>query len=127
MNLLQDPAPGSIIYEDERLYVCLATYPMTEGHTIVAWKENIADLHLLHRSDYEHLMDTVDATRNALLKVLNIEKVYLVYMDECKHVHWHLVPRYNEAGFNVFLHEPVKTEEFPLREKLKEAFNKNLE
>lgn len=126
MNLLPDPHPDAIIYEDERLYVCLASNPLTDGHTIVAWKDNVPDLHLLHRWDYEYLMDTVDAARNALLKVLNIEKVYLVYMDECRHVHWHLVPRYNEQGFNIFIHSPAKIGKFPLRSKLKPAFNKKL-
>ena len=122
MNLLPDPASDSLIYEDEKLYVCLASEPIVEGHTIVAWKETVADLHLLKREEYEYLMDVVDAARNALLEVLNIEKVYLVYMDECKHVHWHLVPRYDEKGFNIFLHRPVKIESFPLRDKIKNVF-----
>jgi len=40
-------------------------------------------------------------------------------MDEARHVHWHLVPRYNEKGFDVFLHQPTKTEDFSLASKIK--------
>ena len=30
-----------------------------------------------------------------------MKKVYLIYMDETQHVHWHLIPRYNEKGYDV--------------------------
>lgn len=114
MDLLPRPTPESILYEDDTLYACLALSPITRGHTIVAWKKQVSDLNLLERKDYEHLMDVVDMVRGALLKALQIEKVYLVYMDETKHVHWHLIPRYNEEGFNVFSHEPKETHDFSL-------------
>ena len=106
MTNLPQPIEGAIIYEDEQLYVCLANYPIAAGHTVVVWKDKITDLYLLKKEDYEHLMDVVDQARNALIAALKIEKVYLMYMDEVKHVHWHLIPRFNETGFNVLAHEP---------------------
>lgn len=118
MSQLPDPKPGSIIYDDEKLYVCLATYPKVRGHTIVVWKEDKEDLHLLSKDEYEYLMDKVDEIRNALLKVLDLEKVYLVYMDEIGQVHWHLLPRYGEKGFDVFEHEPEERENFPLADEI---------
>lgn len=120
MSSLPEPYDEAILYEDEMLYACLANYPKTKGHSVVVWKENVKDLHLLNRKDYEHLMDKVDEVRNALIKELDVEKVYLVYMDETKHVHWHLVPRYNEKGYNVLEHDPGKLENFELAKKLKE-------
>lgn len=117
-NLLKAPKK-SIICEDEILYVCLAKYEMAAGHTIVALKQDISDLSKLSDRDYDYLMDTVFATRNALIKTLNVKKVYLVYMDETKHVHWHLVPRYKEEGFDVFKREAVEVKDFSLVEKIK--------
>ena len=114
MGNLPNPKKEAMIYEDEKLYVCMASYPIARGHTVVVWKEKKEDLHLLSREDYEYLMDKVDQVRNALLKTLDLEKIYLIYMDEVRQVHWHLVPRYNEKGFNVFRHEPEKTEDFSL-------------
>ena len=115
---LLKPSPKSMIYEDKILYVCLATYPITKGHIIIAMKKDIHDLHLLSDRDYDYLMDIVRATRNALLKTLKIKKVYLIYMDETKHVHWHLVPRYNVKGYDVFLHKPKNLKEFSLVKKM---------
>lgn len=95
-----------MLYEDKRQYVCLAQYLLTEGHTVVVRKKCVQDLHLLKRDEYEHLMGVVDKVRNALLKVFHVRKVYLIYMDEANHVHRHLVPRYNEQGYNVLTHTP---------------------
>jgi len=116
---LPKPFPKAIIYKDEKLYVCLATHPITEGHVVIIWKDNIPDLHLLSDRDYDYLMDTVYAVRNALMKALKIKKVYLIYMDEVKHVHWHLVPRHNVKGYDVFLYKPKLLKDFSLTRKIK--------
>lgn len=116
---LQKPSKRKIIYEDSKLYVCLADYPITMGHTIVLWKKAVSDLHLLSKKDYEYLMDKVDEVRNALIKALKIKKVYLIYMDELNHVHWHLIPRFNEKGYNIFKHKPSKLKDFSLTEKIR--------
>lgn len=116
------PIEKAIFYEDSTCYACLATHPLSHGHSVVVWKKDIKDLHLLSKRNYEHLMNVVDAVRSALLKELGIEKAYLVYMDEAKHVHWHIVPRYSEMGYNVFHHEPGEIKRFdlvaPLRKRL---------
>jgi histidine triad (HIT) family protein len=106
-NLIK-PAKHSIIYDDLYLYACLAKYPITKGHTIVVWKKIVKDLNLLNKKEYDYLMDKVDEVRKALLKTLKIKKIYLMYLDEVNHVHWHLVPRYNKKGFDVFAHTPKK-------------------
>lgn len=113
------PRAQAIIYEDNILYACLAHFPVALGHTVVVWKKHVPDLHFLTKKEYDYLMDKVDEVRTALLKTLKIKKVYLVYMDEAKHVHWHLVPRFNEQGYNVFLHKPKKLKDFSLAAKIK--------
>lgn len=113
------PHQEAILFEDEKLYACLANYPLSEGHSVIVWKGDIKDLHLLHRSDYLHLMEHVEILRNALMKTLDVEKVYLIYMDESNQVHWHLVPRYNEKGYNLLTHEPEILTDFSLTEKIK--------
>ena len=117
---LPKPFKEALIYQDDKLYVCLANYPIVKGHTVIVWKKPVKDLHLLSKSDYEYLMDKVDEIRTALLKTLKIEKVYLTYLDEAKQVHWHLVPRFNEKGYNVFLHKPKKIQDFSLAKKILE-------
>lgn len=119
MSKLPKPQKEAIIYDDENLYVCLATYPITKGHTVVVFKKEFADLNLLPDREYDYLMDTVFAVRDALLKTLKIKKVYLVYMDESNHVHWHMVPRYVEKGFDLFQHKPQVLKDFSLAKKIK--------
>lgn len=122
---LPKPLPKGIIYEDQNLYACLATHPITSGHVVIVWKKNVPDLRRLAERDYDYLMDTVNAVRSAMLKALKIKKVYLIYMDEVQHVHWHLVPRYNEKGFDVFLHKPAKVTDFSLAQKIKQHLSFN--
>ncbi len=111
--------PESVIYEDDNVLVVSASFPLTPGHTIVIWKNKVEDLHFLNRENYEYLMDIVDDVRSVLLEYFKVEKVYLMYLDEAKQVHWHLVPRYDEKGFNVLIHDPVEVYEFPDVEELK--------
>jgi len=127
MNSLPNPPVETIIYDNEWLYVCLASFPMTKGHTVIVWKNDVPDLHDLTDSEYDYLMEIVDVARDVLLYVLNVEKVYLLYMDEVKQVHWHLVPRYNEEGFNVFAHNPIETKDFSLTPALQNAFTERLQ
>ncbi|MEK7080625.1 MAG: HIT family protein [Patescibacteria group bacterium] len=117
-NLLKAPKK-SIIYDDDIVYVCLAKRPIAEGHTIVVLKKDISDLSKLPDREYDYLMDTVFTTRNAMMKTLKVKKVYLVYMDEAKHVHWHLIPRYKEKGFDAFKKEISYLKDFSLALKIK--------
>lgn len=121
---LPKPSKGAVFYEDEKLYATLANYPIARGHVVVVWKKKVTDLHLLNKKDYEYLMDIVDIVRDAMLKTLNIKKVYLIYMDEAKHVHWHLVPRYNEKGMGVFREKSTKLKDVSLASRFKQNLNK---
>ena len=119
MSDLPKPPPKSFIYDDQHLYVCLAREFLVEGHTVIVWKKKVSDLMLMPDRDYDYLMDTVFAVRNALLKTLGIKKVYLIYMDEVEHVHWHLIPRYIDKGFELFRHKPEILKDFSLAKKIK--------
>ena len=121
---LPTPKEGAVFYEDKKLYSCLANFPITKGHVVIVWKKKVTDLHLLKRNYYEHLMNIVDSVRNAMLKVLKVKKVYLIYMDEAKHVHWHLVPRYNKMGYNIFKEKSKKLIDVSLAQELKKKIKK---
>ena len=117
---LPKPYKNAIIYEDKKLYACLANNPMVKGHSVVVWKADVEDLHLLSGEDYLFLMEKVNEIRDAMLKALGVDKVYLVYMDEAKQVHWHLVPRYDEQGYKIFMHKTEEIRDFSLDDKIRE-------
>jgi diadenosine tetraphosphate (Ap4A) HIT family hydrolase len=118
-NNLPKPFKNAIIFEDNKLYACLANKPMVPGHIVVVWKKLVGDINLLSRKDYSHLMTTVNDIRRAMIKTLRVKKVYLLYMDEVNHVHWHLVPRYNKLGIDNFLNKPGKIKDFTLDDKIR--------
>ena len=117
--MLPKPFKNAIILDDKKLYACLANEPIVPGHVVVVWKKKVADLHLLGKKDYDYLMTQVDKIRTAMLKALKIDKVYLLYMDEAKQVHWHLVPRYKEMGLKNLSHKPGKIKDFLLDDKIR--------
>lgn len=127
MRKLLEASKDSIYFEDEKLYICLAAHPLAKGHSIVVWKEKVGDLSELPKKDFEALMDFVDVTRNTLMGFYGVDKVYLLYMDEVKQVHWHLVPRFDEKGINALNHEPDEIKEFPDAEGLRKVFKEELE
>ncbi|MFA4942376.1 MAG: HIT family protein [Patescibacteria group bacterium] len=114
------PFKDAIIYQDDKLYACLANSPIVNGHVVVVWNKKISDLHLLNRKDYEYLMDRVNDVRRAMMKTLKVKKVYLLYMDEIKHVHWHLIPRYDKLGIQNLTGRPGKIKDFTLDNRIKE-------
>lgn len=123
MEDLLTPPKEAIYYEDDKVYVCLASFPITKGHSVVVWKERKEDIQMLERGEYDYLMNSVENSRKALREFYGLEKVYLLYLDEIKHVHWHLIPRYNEEGFNVLNHTPVEISNFSDAENLKSIFS----
>lgn len=46
---LPKPFDQAIIYDDSKLYACLANYPIVKGHTVIVWKKSVFDLHLLSK------------------------------------------------------------------------------
>ena len=111
MGEFPEPKEGTVFYDDGRVYACLAFEPKVHGHTIVAWKEEVKDLSLLSPEDYQHLMNVLNRVRNALLKVYKTTKVYLAYLDEAEHVHWHLFPRIKgyKEGFDLMAQPSKKS------------------
>lgn len=116
---LPKPFKNTIIFEDNKLYACLANDPIVTGHVVVVWKKLVGDINLLNRKDYSHLMTIVNDIRRAMIKTLKVKKVYLLYMDEVSHVHWHLIPRYNKLGMDNFLNKPGKIKDFTLDDKIR--------
>ena len=87
------PIDGSVFYEDDILYACLAFHPIVDGHTIVVIKKEFSDLNNLPEDIYLHLMKCIFKIRKTMLDIYKTDKVYVCYLDETKHVHFHLFPR----------------------------------
>jgi len=113
------PFKNTIIYRDDKLYACLANQPIVLGHVVIVWNKPVKDLQMLKRKDYEYLMDRVSDVRRAMMKTLKVKKVYLLYMDEINHVHWHLIPRYHKLGIENLVGKPGKIKDFTLDDQIR--------
>jgi len=87
------PIEGSVFFENELVYACLAFHPIIEGHTIVFWKPGADDLNNMSIKDYHYFMRFILRTRGVLLDIYNTDKVYVIYLDEDHNVHFQLFPR----------------------------------
>ena len=107
MPVFTEPLEGTIFYEDDKIYVCLAFEPKTTGHTMVVWKKDVSDMNDLSREDNLHLWSVVYTVRGALMAVYSARKVYIAYLDESNHVHVRLYPRRDddEIGWGL-MHRP---------------------
>jgi len=72
LRTFPSPIEKSIIYQDKKLYVCLAKYQVTKGHIIVIWNKPISDLHLLAKKDYENACQWLKDS--SLKRFIDLEK-----------------------------------------------------
>ena len=92
-----EPQEGSVFYEGDFSYACLAFAPKTEGHSIVAWRDHVKDLNDLDEEAFRHFMGVVRQVRIALGRVYPGALVYMDYWNEIGHVHVHLIPRHEDS------------------------------
>jgi len=94
------------VYEDEKVYAFLDDYPLAEGHTLIILKAHHSDLSSVSPADAARLGEIVARLSKALKQAVNAEYIYVASLGEqVRHVHYHLIPRYNgdRKGFVHFL------------------------
>ena len=131
MEEFPGPKEGSIFYEDEKVYACLAFEPVVDGHTVAAVKRNdIDDIGKLPKEERSHLLRLVfEAVRPALIECYQIEKVYVVYIDETRHPHFHLYPseKGGEQGFGLMTRRYKELTDFSMIPRLRSYTAKAME
>lgn len=88
-----EPPENNVFYEDNFCCAWLVSEAVAEGHTIVALKEEITDINNIPLADYKVLAEIIYFVRDALIKVFKVDNVYILYINDRKRVHFHLIPR----------------------------------
>lgn len=131
MEEFPGPKKGSIFYEDEKTYACLAFEPIVDGHAVVAVKRNdIDDIGKLPKEERSHLLKLVfEAARPALIECYQVEKVYVVYIDETRHPHFHLYPsrKKDGEGFGLMTRQHKELTDFSMISRLRFFTTKAME
>lgn len=96
-----------VVFETEYCIVVMNRYPYTRGHLMVCPKRHVANLTELSVKEFTDLFKSLRTAINAIEKALgpeeinvgiNIGRVAGAGLEE--HVHIHVVPRWNGAGFD---------------------------
>jgi len=96
-NLLIEPAADVLIWRDEQLSVVAVAEPEYPGFTRVVWNEHVKEMTDLDPAERAHVMNVVWAVEQAMRNVMLPHKVNLAsFGNMTPHVHWHVIPRYEE-------------------------------
>ncbi|EHP86141.1 HIT family protein [Methanotorris formicicus] len=102
-KIVSKEIPAKIIYEDEDTMAFLDINPRNRGHTLVIPKKHYETLDEMPDEEMAKLMKTIKKVIE-ILKPLNFDGYNIVNNNkpvagqEVPHVHFHIIPRYQNDG-----------------------------
>lgn len=91
------PHDETVLWQDSRCRVILASDPDYPGCCRVIWQTHIKEMTDLTASDRSHFMSVVFAVEAVLCELLLPDKINLASLgNQTPHLHWHVIPRYRE-------------------------------
>lgn len=112
-KIVNKEIPTKVVYEDEKTMAFLDVNPRSKGHTLVIPKEHYETFDELPDDEMINLMKTVKKVVE-ILKSLNPDGYNILNNNkpaagqEVPHVHFHVIPRYNEEKEEVIkFSEPI--------------------
>lgn len=92
-------APSYTIYEDDVIRVMLDIHPEECGHCLIIPKKHYQDIEDIDIDTLNHIMMIYKKMYNHIKEKLNIDGLTITQnngiVEEVKHFHLHLVPKYN--------------------------------
>jgi len=110
--------PSIKLYEDEKTIAILDIFPVAKGHTLIIPKNHSATLYDISIVDAEAVGATVSRVAKAVKKILKCDGVNVYQgnekaaMQEIMHVHFHVIPRFEDDGI-VFMAQKTELKEDP--------------
>ncbi len=99
--------PSTFVYEDDSTIAILDINPANKGHTLVMPKTHAETLMDIQSEELKKLIDTVQRVANGLMKALNAEGINVLQNNKqvagqaIPHIHFHVIPRFNEDGLHL--------------------------
>ncbi len=96
INERNDIEKGYMIAELETGYAVISNkWQYFKGYTLFICKECVGELHDLPTEYRQKFLFEMSVVSEALYNVLKPKKLnYELLGNDCKHLHWHLIPRY---------------------------------
>ena len=117
-KIIEGELPSIKLYEDEKTIALLDIYPVAKGHTLIIPKNHSATLYDISIEDAEAVGGTVSRVAKAVKKVLKCDGVNVYQgnekaaMQEIFHVHFHVIPRFEDDEI-VFMAQKTELKEDP--------------
>ncbi len=103
-KIIDESIPSYTVYEDDNVIAFFDILPISQGHTIIAPKNHVADIESMSEEDMCAMAGAIKKIGKAVMDGLNV-KGYSVFMDNksaanqhVPHAHFHLVPRAEGDG-----------------------------
>jgi diadenosine tetraphosphate (Ap4A) HIT family hydrolase len=94
------PEEGQLIWRGDDCRVILVNDPDLPGFCRVIWNHHIAEMTDLTYGEREHLMSLVFAVEGAIRHVMHPDKINIAALGNMvPHIHWHVIPRYQDDAF----------------------------
>jgi diadenosine tetraphosphate (Ap4A) HIT family hydrolase len=92
---LCENAGGEVLREDDYCRAVWAYQPDHPGFCRVIWDRHVKEMADLEPAERERIMRVVFAVEQALIGVLQPDKINLASLGNAvPHVHWHVIPRF---------------------------------
>ncbi len=99
-KIVNNELPSYKIYEDEIVIVFLSIDPISNGHTLIVPKEHYLDINDIPLEILNYINKISKEIYNLLKDKLNFNGLQFIQnngtLQEIKHYHLHLIPKYND-------------------------------
>jgi diadenosine tetraphosphate (Ap4A) HIT family hydrolase len=95
-----NPQEAQLIWRGDDCRVILVNDPDLPGFCRVIWNHHVAEMTDLTLSEREHIMSLVFAVEEAVRQVMQPDKMNIATLgNRVPHIHWHIIPRYQDDVF----------------------------
>jgi len=130
-KIINKEIPCYKIYEDEDVLSFLDITQGTIGHTLILPKKHFANIHEIDEETLSKVMKIVKIVADSVSKLEGVKGVNIlnnngeVAGQSVQHLHFHVIPRYDQEELNLSFAHPNKLTEEEFN-KLKESIIKNI-
>jgi histidine triad (HIT) family protein len=128
-EIIAGEKPSVKLYEDEKTIAILDIFPIAPAHTLIIPKNHSETLYDITVEDASAVGATVSRVTKVVKQVLNCDGVNVYQgnekaaMQEIMHVHFHVIPRFENDEIVLMARREQLTEDPEVTEKLRQAFN----
>lgn len=98
-KIINNEIPSYKIYEDDKVLAFLDINPNSNGHTLIIPKQHFKDFDDIDEVTLNYIFKVAKDIKTLLYEKLNCDGLTLAQNNGCvqevKHYHLHLIPRYN--------------------------------